>query len=286
MAFQPFGYRFDIRSSQSPDRVRADIRSRWKGWFDPRSGARGWIIGPFICLWFSALNRFGPMLLGRIDHDGFATRISGRAGSDLNGVLWVCFMVGLLTVGLVTAVVRDGYHHEVVLVCVLLIGLMAMALWFGHADRKQAEPLVRFLKATAGVHDPMSSSFIDDLALPAGLRMSVNDQIAEGSLTTGRLRDALLDVGEDDVLILEWTETTYIQTLSRNGGFILEKRSGSEHTHMRATRAATDGDRFKDFLSFEETLAALAAYAAGAPTVDAIRWERLHLGSRASRYVR
>ena len=46
---------------------------------------------------------------------------------------------------------------------------------------------------------------------------------------------------------------------------------------------------YQDVLPFkldDKMDAALAAYAAGAPTGDAIRWERLQLGSRASRYVR
>jgi len=86
MAFQPFGCAVDIRSEMAPRAVRSAIRRRWRGWFDPINGSRGWMIGPFICLWRSALDSRGPILLAVVSSDGFGSRISGRAGSDLNGI--------------------------------------------------------------------------------------------------------------------------------------------------------------------------------------------------------
>jgi hypothetical protein len=76
MAFQPFGYRFDLA-----------IRAKRKGWFASKTGARGWMIGPLLCLWWDPYDKQGPMLIGWLSEDGFGTRIIGRAGSDLNGML-------------------------------------------------------------------------------------------------------------------------------------------------------------------------------------------------------
>ena len=55
MTFQPFGYRFEITSELTPTEAKAAIRSKKTTVFDVKNGARGWIVGPFICLWFSAL---------------------------------------------------------------------------------------------------------------------------------------------------------------------------------------------------------------------------------------
>ena len=78
MPFEPIGYRFEVRSPRPPAEVKTGIRSRKKGWFDVKSGARGWIAGPFICLWFSAFDEAGPMLLGIISRDGAGTRVRGE----------------------------------------------------------------------------------------------------------------------------------------------------------------------------------------------------------------
>src|SRR5947207_232306 len=111
MAFQPFGFRFEIQSQMPPSQTKAAIRPRLKKWFDVQNGARGWIIGPFICLWFYAFNRSGPMLLGRMSSDGFTTRISGRAGSDLNGMAWFTIIIIFLALVFARPII-DGEASE------------------------------------------------------------------------------------------------------------------------------------------------------------------------------
>ena len=107
MAFQPFGYRFEVRSPSLPSDAKAAIRSRKKAWFDPKSGARGWVAGPFICLWFSAFDKHGPMLFGMITQDNMGTRVRGRAGSDLNGVLMFSLLIPLMAF-LTVKLAEDG----------------------------------------------------------------------------------------------------------------------------------------------------------------------------------
>ncbi len=107
MGFQPFGYRFEISSSLTPAETKAAIRSKKTNIFDAKNGARGWIAGPFICLWFSGLDSHGPMLFGLISADNFGTRVHGRAGSDLNGVLMFTFLI-LLMVWLVFMMISEG----------------------------------------------------------------------------------------------------------------------------------------------------------------------------------
>src|SRR3546814_6101180 len=77
----------------SPSEVKIAIKSRKKGWFDAKNGARGWIVGPLICLWFSAFDQYGPMLFGVISSDAAGSRVRGRAGSDLNGVVMFSLLI-------------------------------------------------------------------------------------------------------------------------------------------------------------------------------------------------
>lgn len=80
MDFQPFGYRFEIISHLSAANTKKAIRDKKTGLFDAKNGARGWVAGPFICLWFSAFDRYGPMLVGLISSENFGARVRGRAG--------------------------------------------------------------------------------------------------------------------------------------------------------------------------------------------------------------
>jgi hypothetical protein len=96
VAFEPFGYRFEIHSPLAPAEVKTAIRSRSKDWTDPKNGARGWVVGPFVCLWLNLANPNGPMLFGRFKRAEAGTTITGRAGSDLNGLLLYALLLPLL----------------------------------------------------------------------------------------------------------------------------------------------------------------------------------------------
>ena len=96
MAFQPLGYRFEITSPLSLQEAKRRIRLRKMGWLDPKNGARGWIIGPVLCLWLSAFDRHGPMVVARMKHDGMKTKVVGRAGADLNGTALFALLAPLM----------------------------------------------------------------------------------------------------------------------------------------------------------------------------------------------
>ena len=80
MGFQPFGYRFETFTSLPPAEAKAAIRSKKTSIVDAKNGARGWILGPIICLWFSAFDNYSPMLFGLISTNNLGTRVHGRAG--------------------------------------------------------------------------------------------------------------------------------------------------------------------------------------------------------------
>lgn len=179
MAFQPFGYPFDISSSLSPSELKKSIRSRSKDWFDMKDGARGWVVGPVVCLWFSAFDRHGPMLLGWISQSTWGTRIAGRAGSDLNGVLLLValtpFMVFCLSMMPLTGGVAfvAGFW---VLICVIV-------LWAKHVFRREAEPLVRFLKEVATKSGQSRRAQPAAAADFSGLVLTVNGEDHAGGVT-------------------------------------------------------------------------------------------------------
>jgi hypothetical protein len=82
-------------------------------------------------------------------------------------------------------------------------------------------------------------------------------------------------------VILSSGPETYIQTASREGGYILERRDGDSHRHFHAVRrsaAPIEASASNSIFTFEEVREAFMAYATEAPMPDFLRWEGMHLG--------
>ena len=146
MAFKPIRDRFELTTLLSAESVKNAIRSRKKGWFAAEGLPRGWIVGPFLCLWQSAFDRHGPMLFARIASDGFQTRIVGRAGSDLNGTALFLFLVPVMA-WLTWKMVETGQGNAKIYVIMgVVFGLgLPLTLWLNSKDRQEAVPLVDFI---------------------------------------------------------------------------------------------------------------------------------------------
>lgn len=269
MAFQPFGFPFEVRSTLPAAKSRAAIRSRLKGWFDVNAGARGWIVGPIVCLWWTAFDRFGPMLIGWISQDGGRVRVRGRAGSDLNGALMLCLLVPVMALIVRQWVRTDGYSLQLALAVSVVLVVTPLALWNAHLDRREARPLVRFLEHALA---PAGRAGASGLIVDPAFILTVDGEDRPGVLTADDVREALLGLGEGGFLILASAREIYIQTKVRDGDFILEKREGSVASHVHAVRR--DGGSPRERLSFEETLSALLAFASGTPAPGSITWER------------
>jgi hypothetical protein len=281
MSFEPFGYRFEITSSQSPAQVEAIIRSRKKNWFDAKNGARGWIAGPFICLWFSAFDQYGPMLFGIISGNGFGTRVRGRAGSDLNGVVAFSLLIPLMAF-VTYQLIAEGsasVGQLIVIGAVFLVG-GPILYWAAHKDRRGAEPLARFLRETLTVSGRTPRRKSADLTISKGLTLNVGGEKFAGVLKPESIHDALVEVGEGSFIVLEAGPEAYIQTASRDGGYIIEKRAGNRREHFRAARpqwAPTLAKQSKYTFDFEEVRVVFMAYASAAPMPDFVTWESLDL---------
>jgi len=267
LRFQPLGYRFEIFARLSPAEAKAAIRSKTTGMFDAKNGARGWIAGPFICLWFSAFDRYGPMLLGLISADNFGTRVHGRAGSDLNGVLMFTLLIPLIGWS-VFKVISKGQASGGQLIIIAVIFLVGGPLmyWWAHKDRKKAKPLERFLRQALAQPDARSKATVSAQKIHEGLRLILNGEYLEGPVTDAVIQSTLMRVGNGDFMIIESAPQDYLQTACRDGGYILEVRKGGFGEHYQAVRngrAVGGPAQVKDALTYEEVSAAMASYALG-----------------------
>lgn len=240
MAFQPFGYRFEVQARVAPDDAKAAIRGRKKGWFDAVDGPRGWIAGPFLCLWSSAFDRYGPMLFGLIRQDNLGTRITGRAGSDLNGILMTAIIVpGLLY--LLWELVKEGQATPRLIVVVgVVVALAVLSFWWAHKDRKKADHLVRFVRTALGEASPERAITRRQLrGQGPAVKLGVGDRATVASPTAEQIYEALeqLKEGLREFLILERGANSYMQSAFRNGQFVVEIRDGTEETHRHAVFA-------------------------------------------------
>jgi hypothetical protein len=281
MGFQPFGYRFEVTSNLNPANAKKAIRDRKTGIFDAKNGARGWVAGPFICLWFSAFDRYGPMLFGLISSDNFGARVHGRAGSDLNGVLMFTLLIPLMA-WLVFMMVSEGQASTGQLLWIGAIFLVGGPLlyWSAHKERKDAEPLVRFLRKTLSPAPALSRSAITASDKSGNSRLLLNGDHLKGQLSSDAIENALMRVGNGDFLIIETNTHDYIQTLWREGAYILEARKGGPTQHYRAVRVGKPTDLAEnadDHFTVEEIQEALIAYVSGSDMPGFIRWQPMDL---------
>lgn len=282
MQFRPFGDPFEIRSALSPATLKRAIRDRSKGWFDMNLGARGWIVGPIVCLWHCAFEKFGPVLIGRIQPDGYGSKVSGVAGSGLYSLL---FFVPILSV-LIVLVSIFGLlsSNRISPLVFFLILILTAFLWGTHASRKAAEPLVRFLKQVAGASAPkprVSPANVANVDFADAWTLQVNGGKAAHPVTSSSLNEALSKLGEGGVAVLATTPETYIQTVWLDDGFVVEKREGSSESHFRATHVeipsiTIDGSP-QTLFAYDLMLAIVTAYASEEAPPPGVEWERMSL---------
>lgn len=261
--------------------ARAAIRSKKSKILDVKNGARGWIIGPFICLWFSAFDQYGPMLFGLISARNSGSRVHGIAGSDLNGVVMFTLLASMVA-PLGPLMVLQGEVPGFQLLPLALTFLVGgpIVYWSAHRERKSAEPLVRFLHRTLKPRTARAKSPSSPASTHDGLSMILNGHALDGPVTPEELDDALLRVGNGDFLVIEAGPQTYMQTACRDGRYVLEMRNGGPYAHYRAVRNSThqvDGAEPDDTLTYQEVSAAFGSYLTGASLPDSLRFEDMHL---------
>lgn len=282
MAFEPFGYRFELRSPLPPAAACAAIRNKKKSWFDPQSGARGWIAGPVLCLWNSAFNQYGPMAIAWIDSDGMGTRIVGRAGSDLNGTVMVALLAPFLALLFALMLANGGVSPMGALVTVVvLVIVIPLTLWMNHRDRRDADPLVQFLRRALSPAKQFPARQPAPRAVPAGVpaaRLLIEGEPSPEPPSAEVLCDALCGLANGGFLVLERDPQTYMQILSRPGDYVVEKREGSADRHYGAEVPKGEiGEHSRYDAAVARVAGLLTDYLEGRPPAYDLDWKQVRL---------
>jgi hypothetical protein len=235
VGFQPFGYPFEIHSPQSPEAVKSAIRAKVTAWFDPQNGPRGWVAGRILCLWTSAFDRHGPMVIARIEDEGQGSRIRGRAGSDLNGLIALTIITPLMAF-LLVMLATEGSTSPQFYLLLLFFGLgIPATFWWAHSDKRQADPMVRFLRRTVEQRTSVSvARTVPETAEVLTARV-IDENGNELPATGESIQAAIEGLGVDSFVIVERQAEQYIQVLSRSTDYLLEKRHGNADRHFQLT---------------------------------------------------
>jgi hypothetical protein len=168
VSFRPFGFAFDVRTALDLAESKRRVRECKYGVLHPDDGPRGFIVGRFICLWNSLIDRQGPMLIGWMLEDGSGCRIKGQSGSDLNGILSLVFAGAMLPI-IAAMALLDGKGSTSLYV---MLGLCMMAfvvlLVVASNDRRNGLPLVQFLQTVTG-----GESFADRVSPRLAMRSNL-----------------------------------------------------------------------------------------------------------------
>jgi len=275
MAFQPFGYGFEIRSPKSPVAVKSAIRAKKVGWFEPKNGPRGWIAGPFMCLWNSAFDRHGPMVIAHIARDDHGSRIRGRAGSDLNGLVALTIMTPLMVFLLLAMLAREGTTSLSFYFLVAFFGLgIPATFWWAHADKREADPLVRFVRRTV---EPRTAESVAQAApeITAAPAARLIDDNGKKLPATGEgVRAAIEGFSVDSFVIVEREPDQYMQVLSRKDDYLLEKREGSADQHYQLVLPKGElGEAVSYDQSERELIAIMTDYLYGRSESRPLHWK-------------
>lgn len=274
MPYLPFGFPFQVATRMPPAAAKTAIRAHTIGWFDKKTGARGWIIGPVICLWLTALDPRGPMLLGWMSAHGSGGVIRGRAGSDLNGLLITTLWLLVLCLFFAPWVIRSPSTENIILAVVVLL-IFSLRFLLHHKDRGEAVPLVRFLEDV--LSEPgkaLRQGWTRSFSITRPLTLNVNGDDHKGPVTSAAIYDAMMAMGEHDFLILSSDDEIYMQAASVHGGFIIERRDGDQARHFHAHRQDEPVRKQPAVFSFEDAMAVIGAYVSDKPTPAFIRWKR------------
>jgi hypothetical protein len=219
------------------------------------------------------------MLFGRITHDRFGTRITGKAGSDLNGLAMACVLLPLMA-WLFYQMLADGTltTKKQILIIGGLMALPLMVFWTSHMFRRDAEPLVRFLADAVTPSGRALRKKSASTTISKAFSLAVGGESRRGPVTPDGIHDALLGIGSGDFVILATAPEIYLQTAFRDGGYIIEKRDGDDQRHFRALRRTALSTGSPDpVFSFDEVRETFMAYAAEAPTPPFVMWESMQL---------
>ncbi|HEX8194525.1 MAG TPA: hypothetical protein VF552_16680 [Allosphingosinicella sp.] len=165
----------------------------------------------------------------------------------------------------------------------MVIGLVLaipLIFWRAHQARREAEPLIRFVRDSIAVAGPKPCATATAAAISEAFTLEICGESRSGPVTADAIYDSLLALGPGDHAILASAPERYMQTVFRDGGYLLEMRDGNRRRHFEGARQGAVADRHVRrgaIFTFEEALDAFTAYASEAPVPDFLLWKPLHL---------
>ncbi|HEY0112639.1 MAG TPA: hypothetical protein VGB59_05740 [Allosphingosinicella sp.] len=254
--------------------AKAAIRRKKKSLLAGEDGPRGWIVGPVMCLWRTALSSHGPMVFAWISREGEGTRIIGRAGSDLNGIVGLLLLTPAMMLLMSLALLQGQATTGLILLYggLLLVGF-PLTLWMAHKDRREADPLVNFIRRT--IQPAARSPSKRAAAVRPPTAKLILDGASKGYVSEAELHESLWSLGQGEFLILERALESYMQVLVEEDSFILEKREGSSKRHFRAElqRTELEASPLLD-ASTARLVTLMTDYFHGRSTANDLKWER------------
>lgn len=212
------------------------------------------------------------MVFGRITQDGFGSRISGRAGADLNGTLLFLFMLPVMVFLLIVMHQSGQGTARAYVASTMLFGVgLPLTLWVNFRSRKEADPLVRFVRKSVGdVKKPIPNGARDKRLSSqpvSGLTMEVNGVEVGYPPSEQALFDVLVGLEQGCFVILSSGPESYMQTVLDHDRFILERREGTRRAHWR----------WRDPLELDEVVEAMCRYLHGPHEIDETGWQRIRM---------
>lgn len=276
MSFEPFGYRVDLLSGYSMTETQARIRAGLKPLLEPRNGARGWVVGPLFCLWFTTLSRSGPMVFGIISRQGDQTRLRGRAGSDLNGIAFMTLWA-FMAIAALLGVIRkeDTGFSDPLLLAAIVFGGVPLVWGMAHRDRRHADPLVHYVRDAVAISGQDLRAKSRGVTVMPGLAVSVGGEKLINPVTPDLLHDLLIGVGPGSALKVETVAGAYLYATFEGGDYAIAKADAHQrppvyavHKGMEAVQRAISRDVF----TFEEAREILMTFASSAPDPAFLEW--------------
>jgi hypothetical protein len=269
-AARPFGYSVEIRSALSPEEAKAALRTKMTGWFDMKSGPRGWIVGPWLCIWLDAFDQAGPMMLARITGDGAGSHIRGRAASNFKGVMIAGILApAAIAIPAIYLSTGGAQYAWMLLPAFACLAISLLILWSGHLFRAEAGPLIRVVR---NIVEPQPGKKVAKPRARDRTPIQTATLIVDGEETgkppsADAIAQAISEMEPGGFLIVAFAPEAYMQAALEYDRFSLEKREGGRDRHFRAA-----GE-----FEAEEIAEAMTAYLLGRKSADRFVWESIRL---------
>lgn len=149
-------------------------------------------------------------------------------------------------------------------------------LWIGHKDRRDADPLVSFIRHTTEVPEVHGFSRPKRPGKRFPLKLDISGTVALNRVSEQDLYDAIVSLSVGDFLILGRSKDSYVQMMLTSDKLVFEKRLGSaaEHFAVPLPRGETNGAGLLD-QSQHIAYTVMCDFLNGRPLSDELPWERV-----------